>query len=281
MAQDEIARVTGGKAFYSSNDLSGSLRKVTEHGGSYYTLTYASTNKQLDGKLRKIKVELGRKGYHLAYRQAYYATDPDAPSPGSKLAKVQMASFSTQSDPGDEAAVRGHGDTLSANMEHGAPTAHQLIFGAHVRLLGAPALGTPEQMTNLSTQPAFFKERRRKAQAKPFKPILLQSFAVNYTVSAHQFLAVGESSPNLEVAAAAYDSDGRMLNATVNKATEDKAAIPAQLAQATAYRLEQRIDVPLNAKSIRLAVRDANNDRIGAMEIALPLVPEGQSANLP
>ena len=37
--------------------------------------------------------------------------------------------------------------------------------------------------------------------------------------------------------------------------------------------------MPLAAASIRVAVRDANTDRIGATEIKLPLTPENESTN--
>jgi VWFA-related protein len=39
--QDAIAKATGGRAIYSSNNLVNSLEKVTEAGGSYYTLGYS------------------------------------------------------------------------------------------------------------------------------------------------------------------------------------------------------------------------------------------------
>jgi hypothetical protein len=46
------------------------------------------------------------------------------------------------------------------------------------------------------------------------------------------------------------------------------------------YRAQQQIDVPVSATSIRLAVRDVSTDRIGAMEVALPLsaVAQAQAA---
>jgi len=82
---------------------------------------------------------------------------------------------------------------------------------------------------------------------------------------------------NLEIAAAAYDTDGAVLNNVVNKATGDTGGPSAQPAKV--YRIQQEIEVPLAAASIRVAIHDANTGRVGAMEIKLPLAPENQSAS--
>jgi hypothetical protein len=39
------------------------------------------------------------------------------------------------------------------------------------------------------------------------------------------------------------------------------------------FRVDQELEVPLGATSVRFAVRDITNDHIGAMEISLPLAP--------
>ena len=163
-------------------------------------------------------------------------------------------------------------------MEHGAPIAHKLIFGAHLRTVGVPAMGTPEQMAELATQPAYFKVRHNNKPAKPLTPIKLQRYAIDYTVMSHQLQITGEPL-NLELAVAAYDADGRMLNALVNNGASEAAKPPDQPAPKS-YRAEQQLDVPLDAAWIRVAVRDANTDRIGAMEIKLPLAPENEAATV-
>jgi VWFA-related protein len=264
---DEIAKVTGGRAFYSSNDVSAELAAATENGESYYTLTYSPSNRNYDGNLRNIRVRLAKKGYHLEYRRTYYGTDADH----SASPTVVQASMDTTPEP-----QRRADDTLDVNMKHGAPTAHQLIFGAHVHPLGPPAKGTPEQMAKLATQPAYAKGGKKAS--KTLAPIPLQRFAIDYVVMAHQLHLQDARTPmNLELASAAYDSDGNMLNGLVDEAkdTEGKAGAEPN----KALHMEQVMEVPLAAASIRVAVRDANTNRIGAMEIKLPLAPENQSAS--
>ena len=264
--EDEIAKDTGGRSFHSNNDVAGELIDATQDGESYYTLTYSPTNRDYDGKVRRIQVSLAKKGYSLSYRRAYFGSDTEAPAPPTKVSKAASA----------PPPPRKLGDTLYANMEHGAPITHQLIFGAQLRAVGMPAMGTPAQMAELATQPAYFKLRKKVAAGKPVPPVQLQRYAIDYTVMARQLQIDGEPL-DLELAVAAYDADGRMLNALVNNGASDQAAKPGQPAPKS-YRAEQQLDVPVEAAFLRFAVRDANTDRIGAMEIKLPLAPVNESA---
>lgn len=263
---DEIARETGGRAFYSDNNLAGQLLKATEVGGVYYTLTYAPTNGNYDGKLRNVHVELAKKGYELAYRRLYYGWE--SPEPGAPVTKAASAAK-------PEAAQRQVGDTLSADMEHGAPTIHQLVFVVQAHRLGSPALGTPEQMAELATEPAYFKSRRKSAPIKSLPPISLQRHVFSFEIPTRQFKQ--ELSLNLEVAVAVFDADGRMMNAVVTVGGKDLEETPGAKEPARFFRVEEELEVPLEAATARFAVRDITNDRIGAMEIKLPLAPENES----
>ena len=103
---DSIADSTGGKAFYSTNDLKGAVDRAMENGSTYYSLTYAPTNTRLDGSARKIKVKLDKPGYTLAYRTTYFADD---------LQRVA------------EEMADGPQSPLSPSLEHGAPVAHEAL----------------------------------------------------------------------------------------------------------------------------------------------------------
>jgi VWFA-related protein len=262
---DGIAQATGGRAFYSDNDVAGALAKATQSGSKYYTLVYASTNLEYNGKLRNIHVELAKQGYQVAYRRFYYGTE--SPEPAS-TPPTAVAAGSTKA----EAGQRAVGDTLSANMQHGAPEAHELVFVVHAQRVGAPQEGTPEQMAELATEPAYFKWRRKTATAKPLAPIPLERYMFTFEIPKRQFQ--GESSLNLELAAAAFDADGVMMNAFVRVARKDLDERPAAPDAVPFFRVEQELQVPVGATSVRLAVRDITNDHVGTMEISLPLAPE-------
>ena len=259
MTEEEIAHATGGRAFYSTNDVATALKDATETGGRYYTLTYSPSNQNYNGQLRHISVELSKRGYHLAYRRSYYGTPTSFATKGSPASELQPLVVSRTED------------SLFPNMQHGAPLAHQLLFRAHIRALSSPAKATPQQMANLADQPAFFRERRKDRPAKPLRPIQLQTYEIDYTAAARY--------PALEVAAAAFDADGKMLNAEIHRTAEDSARFPAGGRRDGIYHVQQQFDVPTTAVSIRVAVRDVATDNVGALEVNLPLAPEGQTTD--
>ncbi len=76
---------------------------------------------------------------------------------------------------------------------------------------------------------------------------------------------------------AAYDAHGRMLNADVGMGASGTAAAALGHAPPKSYRAELQLEVPLHAAWIRIAVRDANTNRIGAMEIKLPLATQKET----
>jgi VWFA-related protein len=258
-----IADATGGRAFYGTNDVAGALTEATEVGGHYYTLTYSPSNQNYNGDLRHIRVELAKRGYHLAYRRSYYG-NPDS----TQLEPAKEKRSAAELGP---LPVARPADSLNSNMRHGAPLAHQLLFRAHIHTLAPPAKATPAQMASLSDQPAYLQERRPNHPAKPSRPIQLQRYEIDYTVAARY--------PALELAAAAFDADGKMLNAVVQLADDVSAQDSGGLKHEAIYRIQQQFDVPMSAVSVRLAVRDVATDNVGALEINLPLAPAEKTAD--
>ena len=255
--QDAVARMTGGRAFYGRNDLKDLLEEAAETGSNYYTLTYSPSNQQFDGKLRTVVVELEKKGYHLEYRRGYLATAPQSP--------ILPARYQDRR-PGDSANLRLIGDSLAAYMQHGAPIARQVYFRAHVRALDSPHLASEAQMAHLVDQPTYFQWRQNKNRKKALAPVKIHTFLIEYQIIARI--------PNLEVAAGIYDGEARLLNGDVEEASSASATPSDRHAEFTYFRVQQKIDVPEGATWLRLAVRDKSTDRMGTMEIPLPLAPE-------
>jgi VWFA-related protein len=71
----DIAGQTGGKAYYNRNDIDQALAEAVDDSAEYYTLAYYPSNKQPDGKFRKIEVRVKRPGVELRYRRGYFASD--------------------------------------------------------------------------------------------------------------------------------------------------------------------------------------------------------------
>jgi VWFA-related protein len=271
-AEDEIAADTGGHAYYSDNDLSGMIEKAVEHGESYYTVSYSPSNQKYNGASRHIEVKLAKKGYTLSYRTFYYALPEDAEQemhkPGTPDARMAAAKVE---------------DTLYANIEHGAPMLHDLLFRARVEAEGQPTLATAAEMQQLEDEPAFFRTRRKKQIPRPLTPIMLQKYRIAYGVIDLQLKALAASmgSPaTLEFAAAVYDADGRMLNGILSNGQASSTVKPGGKDEGL-FQAEQEINAPEGAAWIRIAVRDKLNNRAGTLEVPLPLKaePVTQAAN--
>ncbi len=264
--EEYIATSTGGHAYYSDNRVALAMEKAVEQGESYYTLSYAPTNTKYDGSDRHIEVTLANKrGYTLTYRSLYYAVSDDAVQSLHKKEALQARFVAAKV-----------ADTLYANIEHGAPMLHDLLFSTHVAVSGAPALATPEQMLQLEESPAYFRTRHRDRPQKPLAPVKLQKYMIGYGIFDPQLKALaarGGKTATLEFAAAAYDADGRLLNSMLNDglatAGDDEKGKSGAL-----FHAEQELDVPPGAAWLRVAVRDKLNNRTGTLEVKLPLKPE-------
>jgi VWFA-related protein len=257
--EDDIADATGGHAFYSNNDIKGAIADAVENGSTYYALSYSPTNQIYDGRLRKIHVAIAKKGYRLAYRRSYFGDDPNSPH---------------------QHAVELPTDALYVNLQHGAPMAHQVFFSAHIYASGEPAPATPAQMARFAERPAYARAYGKKKPPKPLPPIHLQPYTVEYTVPTRQFKLLEERSEQpttLEVAAAAFDRDGNELSSIVQRVVDGRSADERSPAEQKMYRVQQKMDVPLKAVSLRVAVRDVTTDHIGTLEVSLPLPPEAET----
>jgi VWFA-related protein len=76
---DALAEMTGGRAYYNTNDLNASLRDAASESTRYYTLAYRRTDvsKQKTG-WHKIEVKVDQPGVRLRARNGYMVTSPAA-----------------------------------------------------------------------------------------------------------------------------------------------------------------------------------------------------------
>jgi len=273
---DAIAEATGGHAYHSNNRLEQMLDKGVENGESYYTLTYDPTNKKRDDKFdvppRTIEVTLAAAksmGYTLSYRTLYYAVTTEDVESQHKKDESQGRFVTAKIE-----------DTLYANIEHGAPMLHDMLFSAHLAADGVPEMATAQQMAQLEDSPAYFRSRKRNTTPKPLTPVKLQKYVINYGVFdplLKSLAAHGGRPAVLEFAAAAYDVDGRLLNSTLNQG-QASTGTDANGKPGGMFHAQQELEVPPGAAWVRLAVRDVLNNRTGTMEVKLPLKSESASA---
>ena len=88
----DIARETGGEAFFNQNDLHGLMMRSLSEGTNYYTLAYVPQDHDWNGKYRKIEVKVATEGVKLRFRNGYYAL-PDPVSNGTDAGRLLAAAM--------------------------------------------------------------------------------------------------------------------------------------------------------------------------------------------
>ena len=68
-----IAGRTGGKAFYNTNDIMGSVRRAIDDSEVSYTLGFYLSQDEMDSKFHELKVKVGRKGVDVRARKGFLA----------------------------------------------------------------------------------------------------------------------------------------------------------------------------------------------------------------
>jgi VWFA-related protein len=250
---DSIAESTGGRAYYSTNDVQGAVDKALENGSTYYSMTYSPSNPKLDGTLRTIRVTLKKPGYKLSYRTSYYADD------------LQRAAQEVADAPQS---------ALSPALERGAPVSHELFVEARMQALGEPKEATPKQMEMLAEYQAMSAKKKGK-KASAAANVMMQSYVITYGLLARQLELHAEPSgahkASLELGVLSYDGEGRKLNGIDTHIEDNIPASRYALIPQEGYHLYQTVIIPVTAASVRLAVRDIAANRVGSLEVPLPL----------
>jgi hypothetical protein len=236
-----IAAETGGEAFFNTNGLKEAFTKAVEEGSDYYTVSYDPTDKKFDGRLRKIRVELSRRGYEVAYRRSYFSDDL--------------------------ASVTHDVDSLGVALTLGTPIVEDLPFLTHLTA-GPPAPATQEQLASLA-----------KFQGAPdVKPIDVQQYVVDFAVLArHVVLAPSDDGKQhlaMEFAAIAYGPGGLRLSGERLQLKTAMTPESSAAAQKSGYRYRLLVDVPVTARYLRVGVRDNKSNRLGVVEMPLPITPQ-------
>jgi hypothetical protein len=85
----DMAAATDGRAIVDATDTTKAMQKVFADVGSYYLLGYYSTNQKLDGRFRRIRVEVTRDGVDVRSRPGYLApTESEARAAGAEIIRA-------------------------------------------------------------------------------------------------------------------------------------------------------------------------------------------------
>ena len=79
---NEFADMTGGKAFYNTNDLAGSFKRAADDSSSYYLVGYYLDTKNNHAGWRQLKVGVDKQDVEVRARKGFFVTratvDPDS-----------------------------------------------------------------------------------------------------------------------------------------------------------------------------------------------------------
>ena len=234
-AMEEIAKDTGGKAFYNTNGLSDALSRVVHNGSRYYSLTYSPSNPAMDGKFRRIQVRLINGKYSLAYRRGYYADD---------LAAVQGAARKEASDP------------LIPLMGRNLPDYSEIVFKILVKPTSPqPAPDSPRVGSNAEMKGPFTR------------------YGIDFAVSVDDLkLDPGTDAVRqgaIEVMLAAYDPEGKPINLVVGRSEIRIPATDFASVQRGGLQVHKEIDVPNGDVFLRAGIYDLKSNKAGTLGVPL------------
>jgi VWFA-related protein len=276
-ALDSIAESTGGRAYYNSNGLGEKITEIEGNGSSYYTLTYATTNKSWNGEFQHIKVAVDRPNVKLQYRQGYYAVDrtkqekaqlddiqkTNPPSAPDKKAERQEKSTTPPANAGKAGPPK---EGFEEAMQLGAVPPTEILFTARVT-----ESGKTEQLKKEDPWP---KDNYLAADWK-YKPF--HTYTVDFTVDANSLKLVkgtdGLRHGSIAFVSVLYDQMAQNVNSrltTINMDIDD-----AQYQQILEHGLTEHHEIAVPAKGnffLRLGLHDTVNDRIGSLEVAVDRV---------
>jgi len=239
-AMETLASITGGRAYFNTNDISGSIVEAFNDGSNYYSLSYKPSNENWDGRFRRIEVRVDGRDLRLYYREGYYAEIADKPKNPFHAP-----------DPATGTA-----------MLRGTPEVSDIGFQLHLKPDGAVR-------TILRPAPALHKRGWEDEQLTG----LAQRYELDLTIqpSDIQFSTVdgGKYQSDLAVSAIAYDAQGKMLNtiAGVFNAPLSPLTYTAIMHDALHLYLKPGMDLPVGKVYLRVGVRDLSTGKIGAFEI--------------
>jgi VWFA-related protein len=267
----QVAEATGGKAFLSTNGVKDAIAEVVDTGSNYYTVSYTPTNDNWNGEFRQIKVELDQRGYSLEYRHGYVARNREGQEQRhvDKVQRKQSSGrFVPTSGPAAPAPSAPHGD-LHAAMSFAAIPSTELIFtaslapSAAVEKIGKKATPPPDNYLS----PDFL--------SKPFREynvlyaIDIRKIGLNQTPD-------GVRHGQLDFVAVLYDDRGEVVNSLISTAILDLTDPTYRHLAQNGFSISQPIAIPVKGNYfLRLGIRDAVGERVGAMQIPVDEIKLG------
>lgn len=249
-AMKMLAEATGGKAFYDTNGLKEALQEAINDGSNYYTLAYVPTNRQWDGRYRRVRVKLDQPGVNLFYRRGYLAYDPN----DSREHREKALPMSV----------------MDSAMQFGGPGPTQILFMAKI---------VPTARTENRLPPTNQPNAKKKEMRPPYRRYTVW-YGTDLKNVAFTTTHDGVHHGSLEFEILLYNPDGEVMNAVRETV---KVKLPAAVYESklqSGLEFHQKIDTPAKGEYfLRIGVRDLSSDRVGSVEV--PIATISRASALP
>lgn len=240
LAMDQMAKATGGRAYYNTNAIAETLGEAIANGSNYYTLAYTPENRDYNGAFRTVKVEMVEGHYELAYRPGYFAADP------KEMAKL----------------IPGRMSPLIAAMQHGVLPVSQVPFT--VKVIPAAEDAAAAQDTPGGANAGGMLSSSLKGPVTRY----IAEFSIDPSGVDYRPLGNGKNHREIELTQVVYDVEGVRVNYNDFALGIDTPVGAEGNAQAR-IQLRQEIDVPAGLSWLRIGVHDRLSGRMGTLEIAV------------
>ena len=255
----DVAYATGGKAYYNTNGISQAIASVVESGSHYYTVTYYPSNKDWNGKYRKLKVSLEGRPDNLEYRRGYYA-----------LAEANQIKPTANAAARPRRQITQHStDDFGKSMHLGSLDPGTIVFEAHLK----PETAVTKLDKKAPLPPDNFMDP--KYHDKPYHEV-----EIDFKVPGKQFqmtpTADGKMSGQVEFAVTLLDDQGLLVNSITSSVEMSlKPQTYANMIQ-NGVAFPVKIAVPVKGNFfIRIGVHDTASNRAGTLEVPVgELKPE-------
>jgi hypothetical protein len=237
---EDVARATGGHAFYDNNGVAQAAARVLDTSGSFYTLTYSPSNFHVDNKWHNVRIKLDG-GYHISYRTGYFADGTNGI--GTKTATSRTKLLIS-------------GETAQTKTQRAAP----LIFQAAMLPTADPVL-------------ASLRADTEGLPAPPPKGGAMR-FSVRYSVPIDELTGQsiqGKQTFVIGLAAVTIDRDGDVLKRQFEHVTVSFDESYFSHRSHAPVVVDQQLNLSRADQYLYLAVWDVHNDRFGELQMPLNL----------
>jgi VWFA-related protein len=262
LVMENLAKETGGEAFYNANNLDLAMSKSVADGTTYYTLGYYPENKDWDGKFRKINIKTSRPDVKVRAREGYFALDASTQSGAQALNQQDRARELSlaMTDP-----MPATGVAFRVRVQRSSDSPSQLLvqFQVDPNSVSFKEAGQGRHDSNLDFA-AFAVSRDGKIVDTVVKN-------VNTPLPVDQYTLVQKRGLPFKLEIKAPESKAQEAQATVVKSVADKSTVTA---------------APGSEGSLFVAVRDNHTGLLGTLRVPLPVkdvpaAPQAANANTP